>query len=234
MTALPAINNKNTVLTADFAAVDVVAFVVSTVGWPTAGVFSIGTEVIAYTGKTVSSFTGLTRGYDGTTAAAYLTGATISLRIIAKHLNDAAYQNASPTPAAIGGIPAGTTFTSKTSVQEMFSQLLGTAVPVTPVALSTGANLVDSIPVGTQWKVTYDVTLLNDLTGVMESFTLTLIMRGAGQFSYLISNYLNYPDSGGVFDVVASVAYVSTNFELTITAGTPDWTLVLSKTTVPI
>lgn len=47
----------------------------STAGYPVSGVLLIDDELIAYTGTTGTSFTGLTRGFSGTTAAAHLAGA---------------------------------------------------------------------------------------------------------------------------------------------------------------
>jgi hypothetical protein len=44
----------------------------------TAGGLIIGTEIIGYTGKTATSFTGITRGMYGSTKAAHTAGATIS------------------------------------------------------------------------------------------------------------------------------------------------------------
>jgi len=49
----------------------------STVGFEDTGFIRVGTEVIAYTGKTATSFTGLTRGAGGTTAAAHSDDADI-------------------------------------------------------------------------------------------------------------------------------------------------------------
>ena len=43
----------------------------STEGFEDNGFLRIGTEVIAYTGKTATTFTGLTRGAAGTTAIAH-------------------------------------------------------------------------------------------------------------------------------------------------------------------
>jgi hypothetical protein len=44
----------------------------------TAGALLIGNEIISYTGKTATSFTGITRGVYGSTKAAHTAGATIS------------------------------------------------------------------------------------------------------------------------------------------------------------
>ena len=49
----------------------------STEGFEDTGFIRVGTEVIAYTGKTATSFTGLTRGAGGTTAAAHSDDADI-------------------------------------------------------------------------------------------------------------------------------------------------------------
>ncbi|NOT77903.1 MAG: hypothetical protein HOP07_02730 [Bacteriovoracaceae bacterium] len=51
---------------------------VSTSGYPTAGTLLVGNEAIIYTGTTATTFTGLTRGAYGTTAAAISNGATIN------------------------------------------------------------------------------------------------------------------------------------------------------------
>ena len=49
----------------------------STVGFEDSGFIRVGTEIISYTGKTATSFTGLTRGAGGTTAAAHSDDADI-------------------------------------------------------------------------------------------------------------------------------------------------------------
>jgi hypothetical protein len=122
--ALPAINNLRTTLSAPLDGIETTATVGFTLGFPDQGIFSVEDEIIAYTGRTPTEFTGLTRGYDGTVAVPHANGLLCSLRIVAKHLNDAAFMNPDPTPVDIGGIPAGTTFPERTSVQEIMQQLL--------------------------------------------------------------------------------------------------------------
>ena len=61
-----AINDTVTTVTVD-----------STTGFEDSGFIRIGTEVLAYTGKTATSFTGLTRGAAGTTAASHSDDADI-------------------------------------------------------------------------------------------------------------------------------------------------------------
>jgi len=69
-----------TLTTANGAAIsgDTTLNVVSTSGYPSAGTLLVGSEAITYTGTTGTSFTGLTRGAYGTTAAAISNGATIN------------------------------------------------------------------------------------------------------------------------------------------------------------
>ena len=52
--------------------------VASTDGFPSVGIIRIGSEDIAYTGKTSTTFTGLTRGYNITIAASHSSGAPIT------------------------------------------------------------------------------------------------------------------------------------------------------------
>ena len=52
--------------------------VVSTSAFPTSGRIDIGTELITYTGKTATDFTGCVRGANGSTAASHLTGVTVT------------------------------------------------------------------------------------------------------------------------------------------------------------
>lgn len=52
--------------------------VVSTANFLSAGALIIGTEVIQYTGKTPTTFTGITRGAYGSTKAAHVSGANVS------------------------------------------------------------------------------------------------------------------------------------------------------------
>lgn len=124
MPALPAINNLRSALSLPLSNLDTVATMSFTTGFPNTGVFSIEEEVIAYTGRTPTTFTGLIRGYDGTIAASHIAGLVCNLRIVAKHLNDAAFINPLPMPVTIGGLPAGTTFPVRESVQEVLAKLL--------------------------------------------------------------------------------------------------------------
>jgi hypothetical protein len=82
-----AANDKSTALTVAMTNSDTTATVGSTTGFPSTGLISIDTEIIAYTGLTATTFTGLTRGQDGTTAASHLLGASVDHNVVAAHHN---------------------------------------------------------------------------------------------------------------------------------------------------
>ena len=142
--------------------VDLTATVGLTTGFPAQGIFSVGDEVIAYTGKTGFTFTGLTRGFDGTLAASHAVNDICSLRIIAKHLNDAAFVNPNPVPMTIGGVEAGETFPDRMSVQEMLTKLLypyqhPSFPSLTLQGISNPIEVGDTIPA----SVTFNWTSVN-------------------------------------------------------------------------
>jgi hypothetical protein len=72
---IPAV--ATTTLNGGIDAVVTTITVVSTSAFPTSGRLDIGTELITYTGKTPTTFTGCVRGANGSTAASHLTGVTV-------------------------------------------------------------------------------------------------------------------------------------------------------------
>ena len=66
-----------TTLTAGITNADTTIPVVSTAEFLTTGAILIGSELITYTGKTLTSFTGCTRGQYGSSNSAHLTGAYV-------------------------------------------------------------------------------------------------------------------------------------------------------------
>lgn len=86
LTLLEATNAAQTTLTAPLGVADTTATVASTASFPDSGVVVFdGIEIAFYTGKTPTSFTGLIRGADGTTAQAHEIGDFAEGRIIARH-----------------------------------------------------------------------------------------------------------------------------------------------------
>lgn len=61
--------------------------VATTTGFPTVGIITIDLEAIHYTGITATSFTGCTRGFDGTTADTHAFGSIVRHDIPAAHHN---------------------------------------------------------------------------------------------------------------------------------------------------
>lgn len=82
-----AVNNLSTVLTADIGSSDTTIPASDTTDFPSVGILTIDLEAIHYTGKTATSFTGATRGFDGTTAAVHSNGVTIFHDLPAAHHN---------------------------------------------------------------------------------------------------------------------------------------------------
>ena len=67
-----------TALNGGISSVDVTVTVVSTTGFPATGTILVDNELITYSGKTPTTFTGCLRGQQGTTAASHLTGAVVT------------------------------------------------------------------------------------------------------------------------------------------------------------
>jgi len=79
--------------------------VVSTADFPTSGSIKIGSEVIYYTSKTSTSFSGLTRGAGGTTAAIHASGSFITAPILAAHHNTLASAIICAQDKALAAVP---------------------------------------------------------------------------------------------------------------------------------
>lgn len=82
------VNGINTTLNGLHDSVVVTFNVLDTTSFPSAGYFVVDTEVVKYTGKTGTSFTGCTRGADGSTAASHSSGVTVNAYAVAAHHND--------------------------------------------------------------------------------------------------------------------------------------------------
>lgn len=78
-----AANGANTSLTASVTSSSTTLTVGSTSAFPASGALIIDAEVIFYTSKTATTFTGLVRGADSTTAAAHNSGASVRGALIA-------------------------------------------------------------------------------------------------------------------------------------------------------
>lgn len=83
-------NQASTLTTATHTNSVTTITVASTSAFPTKGYIVIKRELISYTGKTSTTFTGCTRGVDGTSAAAYLSGTKVEHVPVAANHNDLA------------------------------------------------------------------------------------------------------------------------------------------------
>jgi len=81
-------NQEYTLTTLTHTAAVTTITVASTALFTSRGYAIIGLEVFSYTGKTATTFTGVTRGADGTTAAAYGAGVLVGCAPVAANLND--------------------------------------------------------------------------------------------------------------------------------------------------
>lgn len=79
-------NNLATSLSVAVLVGDATINVLSTTGFPSTGSISIDAEIIYYTGKTGTTFTGCVRGRDGTIAATHTINTAVSGFFISRHL----------------------------------------------------------------------------------------------------------------------------------------------------
>lgn len=86
-TLFEAADNAATVLTLSINSSDTTANVTSTTKFGSSGSLVIDNEIIFYTGKTGTSFTGLLRGRSGTSAASHASGTAVRAPILAAHHN---------------------------------------------------------------------------------------------------------------------------------------------------
>jgi hypothetical protein len=80
-------NNLSTSLNGAIDDAVVTITVVSTTGFPTVGYITIDAEAIKYTGTTATTFTGCTRGADGTANAAHTDTTVVYHNVVADHHN---------------------------------------------------------------------------------------------------------------------------------------------------
>ena len=107
-----------------------------TSAFPVTGSFKIDDEVIYYTGKTTSSFTGLTRGAGGTSAAGHVSGAKIFAPILAAHHNTLAEAIVDvETKVGVGNSPASAASIGAVPTKQSDGSTQWT-VPPAPVPLS--------------------------------------------------------------------------------------------------
>lgn len=101
----PLVADATTILTNTLSAIATSASVSSTTNFPNSGTLLIDNEQITYTGTTPISFTGLTRGANGTTAAIHNINAVVSNTFAATfQINDSADIMVKLVPTALTGV----------------------------------------------------------------------------------------------------------------------------------
>lgn len=82
-----AVNGISTTLNGAIDSVTGTVTVIDTTNFPATGYFIVDQEIVKYSGKTGTTFTGCTRGADGSTAAAHTDTSIAAAYIVADHHN---------------------------------------------------------------------------------------------------------------------------------------------------
>ncbi len=147
--ALGQIPSTRTTLSSAATSTDTILTVVSTTGYPPSGTLFIDGEAVHYTGVTATTFTGCTRGYYGSTAAAHSSGLYLDVYTVVT----AASTSSQPTFALFGsgGMTLGTQATLAPSGKITMPIAIGnssTASGPGSVAIGKAANASTSGSVG--------------------------------------------------------------------------------------
>ena len=123
-----AVNNQpSTLLNGAINAVVTTITVDSTTGFPSTGFVMIETEAIKYTGTTATTFTGCTRGADGTTAAVHGDNVAVYHSLVAAHHNEVTAEIAAVESDLVAGLGAlndsATPASTATSVKDRLDQI---------------------------------------------------------------------------------------------------------------
>lgn len=185
-----AVNNLSTLLTDNPLTIGATTVnVISTTGFPTVGFISIGAEIIKYTGKTATSFTGCTRGADGTSAAAHALNDQVDHFVIAAHHNAnkdeiiAIEQNLSDR-IGLGSTQLKAINGSAASPSYSFASDLNTGMTLSGVdEISFAAGGAYSLRIETSFVRTFkhiipDVTNTNTLGNITSAFSRLFVNAG--------------------------------------------------------
>lgn len=185
--------------------------VVSTAAFPSTGIIRIDDELISYSAKTSTTFTVQTRGFESTTAASHIDGATVSLDITA------ASNNAKNTAIIALETKVGT----------------GSSTPTANTVLrGTGTGTSAFGQVGLTTDVTGTLPAANGGTGITSLGSGVATFLGTPSSANLASAVTNETGSGalvfGTSPSLTTPAIGSGGFTLTGSGGSGTTTIVTS------
>jgi len=197
-----AVNNLATSLYLDHnISTTTIVTLAPTTGFPTAGYITIDAEAISYTGVTAYSFTGCTRGADGTAAATHLNAAQVLHTVVAAHHNTlkdeiiaiatdlrASFIETSTSIATTFGkylLKSGGTLTGNLAFSPSTAGITGTATNNNAVAGVVGEyveSVVGSGSVGTTAQY-YDITSISLTAGDWDVTGIVMYLRNGASWT---------------------------------------------------
>ena len=199
-------NGITTTLNGDISPTDTTLTVMSTSGFPNSGTLIIDSEEMAYTGITATTFTGVTRGVNGTTAASHSSGATVRGKVALgnitptiSHIGTANAACTGPSPATLVSLAYGATGTfqwtcTMNGAVGQTIQFQGSAAATSPGSITS--NTATS---GLGSLVSYGVVLTPDSVtsgSANVTFSFSITNRGGGQIGCI--NFY-HPPAGFVY-----------------------------------
>jgi hypothetical protein len=170
-------NNATTAVAVELSAVATTLDVSSTSAFPGSGAFSVGSEIIYYTGKNATQLTSLVRARQGTTAAVHVVGSLVQLRYTAGH-HEAVRTSIIALQAKLG---VGSSTPSTDTVLKGTS----TGISAWTAATGTGSPVLSDAPT---------------LTG---NTALTFV-TGTTSPPYILDNVAFAADRGGILQLYAN------------------------------
>lgn len=145
---IQAANYAQTTLNGALTANATTVAVISTALFANTGCFAVDNELISYTGKTGTSFTGCVRGFDGTTAATHNSGATVTDVVTTRHhevVVDAILQLQQKLGTGASNPSAGTVLKGTGAGSSAYEAITASDVDLTNVITNAMVNTSASI-----------------------------------------------------------------------------------------
>lgn len=176
-------------------------------------------EKILVTTRTADAFNPITRGYDGTTGVAHVTGKAVELRVIAKHITElqtaCTFTKGTFTPTiAFGGGNTGITYAVQVGVYTIIGKYLfyNLRIVLTSKGTSTGTLTVKNLPVACSNTSNYLFPSSIHMDNVVATLTQFLTTFTLSNNTYITINKLV---SGIAYSVLDTDCANTTVIELT-------------------